>query len=705
MAKDKYIISEIAEITEKKVQTIRERLFNIAPVGTVTVNYKETKVYAFSSLPKDYQEKILAADSIPAQPVNETSPVSIPEIQKENITPAAGAIAESMFTNCRQASTPAGLFQPEIMPAVKAPTVKHLTENERKIALARYDLIINCEKFYLANQAVGKVAATDQFVEAYNTGRLYPQIYSIIGSITRSTIYNWRKILDNSTDYTKLVPMWGNHCRPEKLTPELKDLILAMLLNENKPPVATVYRKVKNICRIKNIPLNVHEMTVYRFVDNFRKEFEYIWCAARNGLKAVNDQLMFYIERDPSKLSVGSCLVGDGHKLNMQVINPWTGKPGRAAIYAFIDWKSGYLTGYEIMFNADTQCVCSAYRNARIALNMPIESVVNVMLDNGREAKNKFFLEDCDLRESGITGAFGRTNATVTFTEAYHGQSKVIERFWKEFTATFERFTSSFTGSSIGDKPASMMRNEKFHKMVKDKFIPTIEQLIEMIEQWRKEFHRYQPCSNVKGKTIGEIFDEGRGAGIEIDLLDDLLLAEKKAKLNRNGVKLFGSYYWAEELFGRRREEANVIIRYSLADLTYIKVYDEETGEFIARAEITTMMHPLARTMGNEYDMEALKRQLSKKNRLKRMTKEALILAEELKDRYRDVITIKPDVDIATNNTAEFKGITKNDTNAKKEAEFLKDSKADTAKKAKTDEIYLYEFEKLEAEEAQRKVS
>ena len=95
-----------------------------------------------------------------------------------------------------------------------------------------------------------------------------------------------------------------------------------------------------------------------------------------------------YIERDISKLEVGDVLIADGHTLNFQVINPFTGKPTRATLVGFLDWKSTALVGYEIMMSENTQCIASALRNAIINLGM-IPKVV--YQDNGKAFKAKYF--------------------------------------------------------------------------------------------------------------------------------------------------------------------------------------------------------------------------------------------------------------------------------------------------------------------------
>lgn len=71
-----------------------------------------------------------------------------------------------------------------------------------------------------------------------------------------------------------------------------------------------------------------------------------------------------FIVRNAALLKAGQVLVADGHSLNFQVINPFTGKPCRATLLGFLDWKSTALVGYEIMMSENTQCIASALRNS-----------------------------------------------------------------------------------------------------------------------------------------------------------------------------------------------------------------------------------------------------------------------------------------------------------------------------------------------------
>jgi putative transposase len=74
------------------------------------------------------------------------------------------------------------------------------------------------------------------------------------------------------------------------------------------------------------------------------------------------------IENKPRLQYTGESLEELNIKLNFQVLNPFTGKPCRAVLVGFLDWKSGGLAGFEIMLEEDTQCIASALRNAILSI-------------------------------------------------------------------------------------------------------------------------------------------------------------------------------------------------------------------------------------------------------------------------------------------------------------------------------------------------
>ena len=88
-----------------------------------------------------------------------------------------------------------------------------------------------------------------------------------------------------------------------------------------------------------------------------------------NLITPASDKVSPFIVRNAALLKAGQVLVADGYTLNFQVINPFTGKPCRATLLGFLDWKSGGLVGYDIMLEECTQNIASALRNAILKMD------------------------------------------------------------------------------------------------------------------------------------------------------------------------------------------------------------------------------------------------------------------------------------------------------------------------------------------------
>ena len=358
------------------------------------------------------------------------------------------------------------------------------------------------------------------------------------------------------------------------------------------------------------------DITFRRYAKWFKDNNYDKWILARDGEKALSDKVEPYIKRDASLLEVGDILVADGHKLAFQVRNPFTGKPSRATLVGFLDWKSTALVGYEIMLEENTQCIASALRNAIINLDM-IPKVV--YQDNGRAFRAKYFTDDKGFTELGFQGLYSKLGIETVFARPYNARAKVIERFFKEFQEGFEKLLPSYIGSSINNKPAYMMRNEKLHKNLHCEYIPTIEETIKMIDMWLS-FKNSQPCPNAPGKTIAEVLSERKRQNIDVNALDDLMLATEVKTIQRNGIRFLNCDYFDERLYGFK---SKVLIKYNLFDLTSIKVYTPK-GEYLCTAERVTETHPMAKLLGGVKDYEDYKQKIVRQRQLKKKTVESV---------------------------------------------------------------------------------
>ncbi len=488
-------------------------------------------------------------------------------------------------------------------------------EKCKQIALARLDVVHKWLEF--RKQSQNKLQADYDFVKLHNTSNSH--LFEILGKISRGSLHRWYAMLNGTEDYTKLLPQYKyssvNDYRTVLNDEEIK-IFIGLLLHPNRLSIGKAIALTKYRLKEQGQGFIPADITFRRYAKWFKNNNYDKWILARDGEKALSDKVEPYIKRDASLLEVGDILVADGHKLAFQVINPFTGKPTRATLVGFLDWKSTALVGYEIMLEENTQCVASALRNAIINLDM-IPKVV--YQDNGRAFRAKYFTDDKGFTELGFQGLYSKLGIETVFARPYNARAKVIERFFKEFQEGFEKLLPSYIGSSINNKPAYMIRNEKLHKSWHNEYIPTIEETIKMIDMWLS-FKNSQPCPNAPVKTIAEVLSERKRQNIDISILDNLMLVTEVKTIQRNGIRFLNCDYFDERLYGFK---SKVLIKYNLFDLTSIKVYTPK-GEYLCTAERVTETHPMAKLLGDVKDYEDYKQKIVRQRQLKKKTVESV---------------------------------------------------------------------------------
>lgn len=484
-------------------------------------------------------------------------------------------------------------------------------EKSKKIALARLDLLNQWKEF--RRKTGNKLQADYDFVNLHNTSNSH--LFEILGKISRGTLHRWKNILNETEDYTKLISQY-RYAKVDEyrtcLTDEEIKIFMGLLLHPNRLCIGKAIALTKYKLKEQGQSYIPADITFRKYANWFKKNNYDKWVLARDGEKALSDKVEPYIKRDVSLLGVGDILVADGHKLAFNVINPFTGKPTRATLVGFLDWKSTALVGYEIMLEENTQSIASALRNAIINLDKIPKIVYQ---DNGRAFRAKYFTDDKGFTELGFNGLYSKLGIETVFARPYNARAKVIERFFKEFQEGFEKLLPSYIGSSIDNKPAYLMRNEKLHKELHNDFIPTLDETIKMIDMWLN-FKNSQPCPNVPDKTIAEVLENRKRQNIDINLLDDLMLATEVKTIQRNGIRFLNCDYFDERLYGLK---SKVLIKYNLFDLTSIKVYTTK-GEYLCTAQRVTETHPMAKLLGTVTDFEDYKQKIVKQRKLHKKT-------------------------------------------------------------------------------------
>lgn len=476
--------------------------------------------------------------------------------------------------------------------------------------------------------------ADDNFILHFNTLKMYPAEYTILGEISLKTLYRWL-----------------NDSKRGDLRPELMGRKLGDTLDEiEKKLLEKFWLMPESHCKEACIRYTIKALeeqgynwiksskTYQRYITEYTKLNYSTVMMCRRGRKAMIDNTVPSIFRNTDLIEVGDLLVLDGHTTNFDIINPATGKPQRMTLLMVIDMKSGVPVGFEIMPTENIYAITSAIRRAILTLKFKPKVI---LLDNGRAnrsvGKNKnqkvhktdwYNGEDMIIGE----GILQRIGIDAMFAKPYNAQAKLVERFFSDFLE-FEKQMPTYVGNSIQNKPARLMRNEKLHRSLyaeKMEYMGggiTLEQAMISIALWVNEYAKRELTSGRnKGKTRGEIFANGIDNVINSEAyesriatsqeLEELMMRDEVRTLYRNGIKFRGRYYWNDHFFRLQRGEGKFkfIIRYDLAYPSKIFVYDK-TG-FVCEAIEPQMQHPVARLLGTEDDQLRLQTALRNQQRL-----------------------------------------------------------------------------------------
>ncbi|MCP4159214.1 MAG: hypothetical protein GY760_04000, partial [Deltaproteobacteria bacterium] len=401
-----------------------------------------------------------------------------------------------------------------------------------------------------------KAKAKERFLFSYNLGEqgTYPVIYHELGEVTYKTIAAWIvKLKNNHWNPDCLVDHRGYSLKGKReVTPLHAKIIIAWVRSPYNVPGAPKLEGIRHCISVmedRGIP-TLSESTFLRWLNDWIEYNNDQWVFYRHGEKGLNDLVARPISRDYDKIEVGDILIADGHVLNFEMINPFTGKPKRMMLVAFSDFKSGFLCGWEIMPTENIDSISVALRRSILRLGK-IPRVVYI--DNGRAFKAGYFHGVKDFNQTKLPGLYGKLGIKVITARPYHGQSKPIERFFRTF-GEVERMAPTFTGESIQNKPAWRNRGEKLHRMIHEKttrgVTPTLEDSHRVIGKWLDVWCRRKQGAESKlaGKTPLEIFEKGVGPGVDPLELRFLMLVEETRKIQRRGVRHLKKWYYHENL-------------------------------------------------------------------------------------------------------------------------------------------------------------
>ena len=332
--------------------------------------------------------------------------------------------------------------------------------------------------------------------EEYNSGKLVPELFKMRGKRTERSLRKWIDLyLETNRNMFSLIHKSRSQNKGRKVTYLEQHFLLKLLLTPQKVKIYTAVTTIKAYARMGALESPSSVPTLVRWCDDWVSNNKAVWTQARLGSKAVAEDIVKTIHRDNSLLNVGDVWVADGHTLAFDIINPKTGKAQRMTMIMVMDWASRYPVGASLAFTEDSQHIQLAFRNGFLNWGALPKYVY---LDNGKAFRSKLFNEKWQEHDlsSDLAGIFPRLRIQVAFAESYNAKAKIIERFFKTFQEQFERFIGTFRGASIADKPATLMRNEKWAR----KMYEATPNYIQVKNNQKKDF-AYADIIHIKKST------------------------------------------------------------------------------------------------------------------------------------------------------------------------------------------------------------
>lgn len=500
---------------------------------------------------------------------------------------------------------------PAPFPALSLTTTTAIMDDKRRYkALARADLV--CQYLTWQRRHGATKVQKGEFIIAYKAGA-WPKLLEEVGPVSWQTLERWKLEQERAGSVLALADRRGvTHKGKTMLTEEHKRVILGHVLNPNGAKVSQCVREVQKKFQAAGLALP-SEPTIRRFVKQYTEECFDEWTLFREGKKAWNDKCAISLLRDWTLVGVGDVIIGDGHTLNFETLNPATGKPTRMTIVLFYDGASNCPLGWEVMATENTDSISAAFRRSCIMLG---KFPRVVYLDNGRAFRAKFFKGCPDFEQAGFLGLYRDLGCSVIHAWPYHGQSKPIERFFGTFHE-MEVWMPSYTGNDIAHKPARMKRGEDLHRQLYTKLGGrplTWEETLVQVARWFAEYAtRPQYRTHLHGRTPGDVFMEGRGEGLspqDMQKLTLFMMQKEIRTITKDGIKVNGRLYWHEKLYSRRHP---VLVRYDEHFNPYTVYVYTLDGEPLCEAKdrehyrIASGLHPVARILGTPEQQEELR--------------------------------------------------------------------------------------------------
>ncbi len=399
--------------------------------------------------------------------------------------------------------------------------------------------------------------------------------------VQKSAYYEWRKMtegLDPEDHLAALAPSFAGNdgvvtdlleCHPEAWA-----FLASDYLRPEKPAFSACYRRMLKIAKREKWEPVPSERTLRRRMESDVGKAAVL--LKRQG-KDKARTLVPAQRRSRSHFHAMEAVNMDGHKIDVFVSVPWSKKPVRFYLIGIQDLHSGLILSHRLA-EAET------WEAVRLVIGDMVERYgipETMYIDNGKAFASKWITGDTvsrfrfKVKEEDPRGLLTTLGVDVHFTRPYAGQSKPIERAWRDLAELISKHPF-VSGAYTGNKPDAKPENYMSRAVPYEDFRQHVAAQIE--EHNAQEGRRAQNC---KGRSFRETFEASMAAPSTIVRIPTaaqaalwLLASEAiKTKKGSGEIHFQGNRYWNVAL--NQHAGDKVVIRFDPDALHKpVKVYD-----------------------------------------------------------------------------------------------------------------------------------
>lgn len=402
---------------------------------------------------------------------------------------------------------------------------------------------------------------------------------------SRASVFNWLKMVQgkrSSQWLPALMPRQTGGRQVSEIAREIIDLVRADYLRPEKPSFMAVYERIVPAAKANGWEMPSARTLQRRFLKGVPHPVQVLM---RDGIDALEN--MFPPQtRDRTEFHALEAINADGHIWDVFVHDEKGGKPYRPVMCAIQDLYSNKFLGWRIGKTLGADIVRLSFGD--VFRNYGIPKLC--WLDNGREFASKMVTGGTATRfrfkvkEEEPTGFLTALGVEVHWTRPYRGQSKPIERAFRDFCdhiAKHPKFAGAYTGNKVTNKPSNY-GSKSVHI---DVFKAVVKAGIEAHNA--REGRRTAVC---QGRlSFDQVFNASYAVSPIIRATDEqlrqcLLAGEfRKSAKHSGSIKILGNTYWSEEMAQYAGDK--FVVRFDPENLHGSVFVYLQNGSFLCEAE------------------------------------------------------------------------------------------------------------------------